>query len=168
MPSQGHFGQHMKFSIGRLRIHRAFASSQRKHLDHVTCRPLQSFSTRSDPVSARRASGLGFLAKLSNPDGFMVNRRKPHGLSTASTPIPLMTWPPHLPGQTNKISCSTLWSNRGTRQISGEPQKTPHASFDLTTPSIGPAKPFTSGSQTVYSILPRSIIRLLPCTGSYP
>jgi hypothetical protein len=67
----------MKFSIGRPRIHRAFASSQRKHLDHAVCRPLQSFLARPDPVSARRASGLGFVAQPSNPDGFVVNRRKP-------------------------------------------------------------------------------------------
>jgi hypothetical protein len=50
-----------------------------------------------------------------------------------------------------------LWSNRGIRQFSGEPPKTRHASFGLTTPSIGPAKPFTSGSRMVYSVLPRSM-----------
>jgi hypothetical protein len=29
-----------------------------------------------------------------------VNRRKPRGLGAASTPIPLMTWPPRRPGST--------------------------------------------------------------------
>jgi hypothetical protein len=57
----------MKFSFGRPCIHRAFASSQRKHLDHAACRPLRSFSTRSDPVSAHRASGLGLVAQPSTP-----------------------------------------------------------------------------------------------------
>jgi hypothetical protein len=164
----------MKFSIGRSRIHRVFVSSQCKHLDHAACRLLRSLSARPDPVSTCRASGLGFVAQPSNPDGFVVNRRKPRGLGAASTPIPLMTWPPRRPGsvwfcgQTNKSSCSALWSNRGTQQFSGELMKTPHASFGLTTPSIGPAKPFTSGSRTVYSVLPHSMTRPLPYTGSCP
>jgi hypothetical protein len=59
-----------------------------------------------------------------------------------------------------------LWSNRGTLKFPGEPPKTPHASFGLTTPSIGPAKPFTSGSRTVYSVLPHSMTWSLPCTSS--
>jgi hypothetical protein len=92
-------------SIGRSRIHQAFASSQHKHLDHVACRPLRSFSTRPDPVSARRASGLSFVAQPSNPDGFVVNRHKPRGLGAASTPIPLMTWPPRRLG-----SVLVLWT----------------------------------------------------------
>jgi hypothetical protein len=90
----------MKFSIRRTCIHQAFASSRRKHLDHATCRPLRSFSTRPDPVSSRRAWGLGFVAQPRNPDIFVVNRRKPRGLSAAFTPIPLMTWPPRRPGST--------------------------------------------------------------------
>jgi hypothetical protein len=40
------------------------------------CPLLQSFSARPDLVSARRASGLGFVAQLSNPASFVVNRRK--------------------------------------------------------------------------------------------
>jgi hypothetical protein len=40
------------------------------------------------------------VAQLSNPNGFVVNRRKPCGLGAASTPIPLMTWPPRRPGST--------------------------------------------------------------------
>jgi hypothetical protein len=95
----------MKFSIGRPRIHRAFVSYQRNHLDHAACRPLRSFSTRQDPISACRASGLGVVAQPSNPDGFVVNRRKPRGLGAASTPIPLVTWPPRRPG-----SVLVLWS----------------------------------------------------------
>jgi hypothetical protein len=31
------------------------------------------------------------VAQPSNPDGFVVNRRKPRELGVASTPIPLMT-----------------------------------------------------------------------------
>jgi hypothetical protein len=124
-------------------------------------------------VNTRRASVLGFVAQPSNPNGFVVNRRKPRGLGATSTPIPLITWPPCRPGsvwfcgQTNKSSCSTLWSNRGTQQFSGEPLKTPHASFGLITPSIEPAKPFTFGSRTVYPVLPHSMTWPLPCTGSY-
>jgi hypothetical protein len=41
------------------------------------CPPLRSFSPRPDPVSARRASGLGFVAQPSNPADFVVNRCKP-------------------------------------------------------------------------------------------
>jgi hypothetical protein len=37
----------------------------------------QSFSARLDPVSARRASSLGFVAQPSNPVGFAVNCHKP-------------------------------------------------------------------------------------------
>jgi hypothetical protein len=36
-----------------------------------------SFLARPDPVTARRASGLGFVAQPSNPVGFVVNHRKP-------------------------------------------------------------------------------------------
>jgi hypothetical protein len=59
-----------------------------------------------------------------------------------------------------------LWSNRGTQQFSGEPPKTLHASFVLTTPSIRPVKPFIAGTQMVYSVLPCSMTWPLPCTGS--
>jgi hypothetical protein len=90
----------MKFSIGRPSIHWAFASSQHKHLDHAMCRLLRSFSVSSDPVSTRRASGLGFVAQPSNPDRFVVNHRKPCRLGAASRTIPLMTWPPCRPGLT--------------------------------------------------------------------
>jgi hypothetical protein len=121
----------MKFSIGRPRIHRAFASSQRKHLDHVTCRPLRSFSARPDPISARRASGLGFVAQPSNPDGFLVNRRKPRGLGVASTLIPLMTWPTRRPG-----SVLVLWS---------KPTK-PHVQTLVVSRYPAPAPPWFSGS----------------------
>jgi hypothetical protein len=55
---------------------------------------------RPDLVSARRASGLGFVSQPSNPEGFVVNRHKPRGLGAASTPIPLMTWLPRRPGST--------------------------------------------------------------------
>jgi hypothetical protein len=44
-----------------------FASSQCKHLDHVACCPLWSFSTRPDPVFTCRAFGLGFVAQPCNP-----------------------------------------------------------------------------------------------------
>jgi hypothetical protein len=56
-------------------------------------------------LGSRRASGLGFFAQPSNSDGFVVNPRKPRRLGAASTPIPLMTWPPHRPG-----SVLVLWS----------------------------------------------------------
>jgi hypothetical protein len=48
----------------------------------------------------------------------------------------------------------------------GTPLKIPRASFGLTAPSIRPAKPFTSGSRTVYSVLPHLTTWPLPCTGS--
>jgi hypothetical protein len=55
---------------------------------------LDAPGSRLRPPSFR----LGFVAQPSNPDGFVVNRRKPCGLGAASTPIPLMTWPPRRPG----------------------------------------------------------------------
>jgi hypothetical protein len=95
----------MKFSIRWPRIHRAFASSQRKHLDHAACRPHWSFSVCPDHVSARRASGLGFVSQPSNPYDFVVNRSKPRELGVASTPIPLLTGMPCCHG-----SMLVLWS----------------------------------------------------------
>jgi hypothetical protein len=49
-------------------------------------------------ISVRRASDFGFVAQPSNPDGFVVNCRKPRGLGAASTPVPLMNWLPRCPG----------------------------------------------------------------------
>jgi hypothetical protein len=125
----------MKFSIGRPRIHRAFASSQRKHLDHAACRQLRSFSACPDPVSARgfvvTASGLGFVAQPSIHGGFVVNRRKPRGLGVASTPIPLMTWPPRRPG-----SVLVLWT---------KPTK-PRVQTSVVSCYPTPAPPWFSGS----------------------
>jgi hypothetical protein len=101
-----------------------------------------------------------------------VNHRKPHKLGTPSTPstswlgrhvVPARCW---FCGRTNKPSCSAFWSNRETRQFSGEPPKTPHARHSLTSLSIEPAKPFISGSQADYSVLPRSMTWTLPFTGS--
>jgi hypothetical protein len=40
------------------------------------------------------------VAQPRNPDGFVVNHRKPRRAGAASTPIPLMTWPPRRPGST--------------------------------------------------------------------
>jgi hypothetical protein len=57
------------------------------------------------PSPPARASDLGFVAQPSNPDGFVVNRRKPRGLGATSTPIPLMTWPSRHPG-----TVLVLWS----------------------------------------------------------
>jgi hypothetical protein len=49
------------------------------------------------------------VAQPSNPEGFVVNRHKPRGLSAAYTPIPLMTWPPR-----RLSSVSVLWPNQQT------------------------------------------------------
>jgi hypothetical protein len=43
---------------------------------------------------------LALWLNQATPDGFVVNRRKPRRLGAASTPIPLMTWPPRRPGST--------------------------------------------------------------------
>jgi hypothetical protein len=54
---------------------------------------LRSFSMCPDPVSTRRASGLGFVGQPSNPADFVVNRRKPHVqtpvVSRYSAPAPI-------------------------------------------------------------------------------
>jgi hypothetical protein len=48
---------------------------------------------RLDPISAGRASGLGFVVQPSNPAGFVVNRRKPRVqtpvMSCYSAPAPV-------------------------------------------------------------------------------
>jgi hypothetical protein len=112
-----------------------------------------------------------FCGATKEPDDFVVNRHKPRGFGVASTPssfwldshvIPAQCW---FCGQINKPSFSTSLGNRGTRRFSGEPPKTPHGRHSLTMPSIGPAKPLTSSSRTVYSVLPRSMAWLLSCTG---
>jgi hypothetical protein len=162
----------MKFSIGRPRIHRAFASSQRKHLDHAACRPLSrrariSFLPAEPPVLVlwlNQVTPMVLWRTAANPADSVQPPRQSHSWLGHHV-VPAPCW---FCGQTNKKSCSALWSNRGTRQFSSEPPKTPHASFGLTTPSIGPAKPFTSGSRTVYSVLPRSMTWPLPCTDSCP
>jgi hypothetical protein len=46
------------------------SSSRHKPYDPTVCPPLRSFSMRLNPVSARRASGLGFVAQPSNPTVF--------------------------------------------------------------------------------------------------
>jgi hypothetical protein len=76
------------------------AYPRRKPCDPDACPSLRNLSTRSDPVYVCRASSLGFVAQPRNPDSFVVNHRKPRRLGVASTPIPLMTWPPHHPGST--------------------------------------------------------------------
>ncbi len=111
----GHFGNLRRISIGRMRIDRKPASTPRKPCDHAACPPLRSFRMLTDatgqigppvrpvkatgqtgPVQNRRtpAFGLGFVAQPSNPVVLWPNHCKPRGLGAASTPIPLMTWPP--------------------------------------------------------------------------
>ena len=70
-PSQGHFGQHMKFTIGRPCIHQAFASSQCKHLDHAACRPLRSFPTHLDPISVTLNFRHQLCGSTGEPNGFV-------------------------------------------------------------------------------------------------
>jgi hypothetical protein len=60
----------MKFTIGRPRIHQAFTSSRRKHLDHAKCRPPRSFPTHPDIISdtqTEKPSSDGFVAKPPRP-----------------------------------------------------------------------------------------------------
>ncbi len=58
-------------------------------------RPVKA-TGQTGPVQSRRtpAFGLGFVAQPSNPVVLWPNHCKPRGLGAASTPIPLMTWPP--------------------------------------------------------------------------
>jgi hypothetical protein len=94
---EGHFGNSRRCTIGR-RLQLAYPRC--KPCDPDACPSLRSLSTRSDPVYVCRASSLGFVAQPRNPDSFVVNHRKPRRLGAASTPIPLMTWPPRHPGST--------------------------------------------------------------------
>jgi hypothetical protein len=73
-PPQGHFGQHMKFTIGRPRIHQAFTSSRCKHL-------------RVSPAS-----------KLPDAPGYRLCHARPLGSVLRPKPRnpPLMVlWPNH-------------------------------------------------------------------------
>jgi hypothetical protein len=45
---------------------------------------------RLDPVSARQASGLGFVTQPSNPTGFMVNHRKPRMQTSVVSSYPTL------------------------------------------------------------------------------
>jgi hypothetical protein len=102
------------------------------------------------------------VAQPSNLDSFLVNHHKPRGLGVASVPIPLMTWPLHRPG-----SVLVLWPNQQTVVLGFvEKPRKPCMQASASPPSIGPAKPFTFGSRTIYSVLPRSMTWLLPCTSS--
>jgi hypothetical protein len=76
------------------------ASLRRKHCDPVAFPPLRSLSARPDPISALQAFGLGFVAQPKNLNIFVQNLHKPCRFGAASTPIPLMTWPPRRPGST--------------------------------------------------------------------
>jgi hypothetical protein len=72
-----------------------------------SCRVSPASKLLGGPGSHLRPPSLQscFVAQPSNPDSFVVNRRKPRRLGAASTPIPLMTWPPRRPG-----SVLVLWS----------------------------------------------------------
>jgi hypothetical protein len=53
-------------------------------------------SCRVSPAS-KLLGAPGSHLRLPSPQRFVVNRCKPRGLSAASMPIPLMTWPPRRP-----------------------------------------------------------------------
>jgi hypothetical protein len=93
---------------------------------------------RPDPVSARRASGLGFVVQPSNPAGFVVNRRKPRVqtpvVSRYPTPVPindfvLLFLPPCGPHLT-PLATGSLESSLLVSPLLGGPAR--HRPFALT------------------------------------
>jgi hypothetical protein len=64
---QEHFGQDLVFLIGRPRLHRNPRPPDASFAILSRVPWYRSFSASVDPVSARRASGLGFVAQPSNP-----------------------------------------------------------------------------------------------------
>jgi hypothetical protein len=77
-------------------------------------------------------------SKLPDAPGYRLRRARPSG----SVLRPKPRNPPPM----------DLWPNL----------QTPRTRPGLTTPSVEPAKPFTSGARTVYSVLPRSLTWPLP------
>jgi hypothetical protein len=80
-----------------------FTSTQDLRSRHVS----SALKSLDAPGSHLRPSSLRswLCASTKEPDDFVVNRRKPRELGAASTPIPLMTWPPRRLG-----SVLVLWS----------------------------------------------------------
>jgi hypothetical protein len=97
--TEGHFGNSHHSTIGWMPGDRNSLSLDARHaIPTRVCRFEVARCARI--VSPSRASGLGFVAQPRNPDSFVVNRRKPRGLSVASMPIPLKSWLPRRPGST--------------------------------------------------------------------
>jgi hypothetical protein len=105
------------------------------------------------------------------PNSFVVNHRKPRSLSVASTPSSscLATTSSRLgvgvvakPTNHRAQLCGTteepvgLWWTTENPACKAQPHHNKHRA----------AKPFTSCSQMVYSVLPYSMTRPLPCTNS--
>jgi hypothetical protein len=90
--------------IARPRLHRSLRPPDASPVIPPRARRHRSFSVRPHPVSAHRASDLGFVVQPSNPAGFVVNYRKPRvqTLVVSHYPIPalvhdfvLLFLPPH-------------------------------------------------------------------------
>jgi hypothetical protein len=79
--------------ITQPRLHRSLRPPDTDPAIPPRARRHRSFSARPDPVSARRASSLGFVVQPSNPAGFVVNSRKPRVqtpvMSRYPTPAPV-------------------------------------------------------------------------------
>jgi hypothetical protein len=64
---EGQYGQDLDIFTRRPCLCCSLVSSQRKPRDHAACSPPRTFSTRPDPISARRAFNLGFVEQPRNP-----------------------------------------------------------------------------------------------------
>jgi hypothetical protein len=85
------------------------------------------------PTQAPRSCRVAPASKLPDAPGYRLRHARPSGSVLRlkpRNPPPMVLWPNH---------------------------QTPRTRPGLTTPSVKPAKPFTSGARTVYSVLPRSL-----------
>jgi hypothetical protein len=89
-------------------------------------------------TQAPRSCRVSPASKLPDAPRYRLRHARPYGSvlrPKPRNPPPMVLWPNH---------------------------QTPRIRPGLTTPSVEPAKPFTSGAQTVYSVLPRFLTWLPP------
>jgi hypothetical protein len=166
---QGHFGQYMNNLIKRTHIHRALLTSNANTL--ITSCGLYfeasrcTWPTPSDRMwSVSVIFGLGFDVWTEKPllHWFYGSTNKPHMQGTTSHAKLRAHQAFHLRLPNGLLTLASFLDMATTDALLGvdllvKPTNLTHETHNLTMPSFEHAKSFTSGSQIVYSILPRSL-----------
>jgi hypothetical protein len=84
---EGYFGNSRRITIGRMPDERTSRSLDARLAKLNACPPLRGFSARPDPISAPRASGLGFVGQPSNPIIFCEPPQTPR-VDSSHEPLP--------------------------------------------------------------------------------